>query len=57
MRAEDAGSPTFDGKFINYPYFKKEWCSYRSTYQDIVGDNLVANNLKEKCWASVRCGN
>jgi hypothetical protein len=25
MRANDSGWPTFDGRYVNYPRFKKEW--------------------------------
>ncbi len=49
MRANKVGWPTFNGKFVNHLWFKKEWCAYRRTYHNIVGDYLVAKNLKVKC--------
>jgi hypothetical protein len=44
-----SGQPYIDGKFINYPRFKKEWIAYRETYHAIVSDDLAAKNLGEKC--------
>ncbi len=32
MRANDSGWPTFDGRYVSYPRFKKEWRAYRQTY-------------------------
>jgi hypothetical protein len=32
MRANDSGWPTFDGRFVSYPRFKREWGAYRQTY-------------------------
>ncbi len=37
-----------DRKFVNCSQFKKEW-AYRRIYHNLVGDDLVAKNLKEKC--------
>jgi hypothetical protein len=31
MRANDSGWPTFDGWYVSYPRFKKEWGAYRQT--------------------------
>jgi hypothetical protein len=39
----------FDGKYANYPSFKKEWMAYRETYHSIVNDDLAAKTLREKC--------
>jgi hypothetical protein len=43
--ANNAGWPEFEGKFINYLQFKKEWWAYRRTYHEIVLDSLVAKSL------------
>ncbi len=40
--------PVFDGKYVNYPRFKKEWVAYRETYHSIVNNDLVAKTLREK---------
>ncbi len=39
----------FNGKYTNYPRFKKEWTAYRETYHSIVNDDLAAKTLREKC--------
>jgi hypothetical protein len=39
----------FNGKYIIYTLFKKEWWAYRRTYQGRTGDFLVANSLLDKC--------
>jgi hypothetical protein len=31
MRANDSGWPTFDGRLVSYPRFKREWEAYRQT--------------------------
>ncbi len=31
-QANDNGWPTFSGKFVEYPRFRKEWWAYRQTY-------------------------
>jgi hypothetical protein len=49
MRANDSGWPTFDGRFVSYPRFKREWRAYRQTYHAAVGDDLVARTLRDKC--------
>jgi hypothetical protein len=49
MRANKVGWPTFNRKFVNHLRFKKECCAYRRTCHNIVGDYLVAKNLKVKC--------
>jgi hypothetical protein len=46
MKANDVGRPTFDGKFMNYPKLKHEWRAYQQT---LVGNDLVAKILREKC--------
>jgi hypothetical protein len=48
MRANDSGWPTFDGQYVNYPHFKKEWRAYRQTYHVGVGDDLAARTLRDK---------
>ncbi len=49
MRANDSGWPTFDGRFVSYPRFKREWGAYRQTYHAAVGDDLAARTLRDKC--------
>jgi hypothetical protein len=35
LKANDAGWPMFDGKFVNFPGFKKERWAYMKTYSTI----------------------
>jgi hypothetical protein len=49
MRANDSGWPTFDGRYVSYPRFKKEWEVYRQTYHSAVSDDLAARTLRDKC--------
>ncbi len=49
MRANDDGWPTFDGRYVGYPRFKKEWMAYRMTYHSAVSDDLAARTLRSKC--------
>jgi hypothetical protein len=49
MRANDDGWPTFDGRYVGYPRFKKEWVAYRLTYHSAVSDDLAARTLRSKC--------
>jgi hypothetical protein len=49
MRANDSGWPTFDGRYVSYPRFKKEWEAYRQTYHFAVSDDLAARTLRDKC--------
>jgi hypothetical protein len=49
MRANDSGWPTFDGRYVSYPRFKKEWEAYRQTYHSAVSDDLAARTLRDKC--------
>jgi hypothetical protein len=49
MRANDSGWPTFDGQFVSYPRFKREWGAYRQTYHAAVGDDLAARTLRDRC--------
>ncbi len=51
-QANDSGWPTFSGKNVEYPRFRKEWWAYRQTYHGHVRDELVCRSLKEKCLAS-----
>jgi hypothetical protein len=51
-QANDSGWPTFSGKFVEYPRFRKEWWAYRHTYHGHVRDELVCRSLKEKSLAS-----
>jgi hypothetical protein len=49
MRANDSGWPTFDGRYVSYPRFRREWGAYRQTYHAGVGDDLAARTLRDKC--------
>jgi hypothetical protein len=51
-QANDSGWPTFNGKDVEYPRFRKEWWSYRQTYHGHVRDELVCCSLKERSLAS-----
>jgi hypothetical protein len=51
-QANDNGWPTFSGKYVEYPRFRKEWWAYRQTYHGHVRDELVCRSLKEKSLAS-----
>jgi hypothetical protein len=49
MRANNNGWPMFNGRFVNYPQFKKEWQAYRQAYHALVSNDLAAKTLREKC--------
>jgi hypothetical protein len=49
MQANDSGWPTFDGRYVSYPRFRREWEAYRQTYHAAVGDDLAARTLRDKC--------
>jgi hypothetical protein len=49
MQANDSGWPTFDGRYVSYPRFKKEWAAYRQTYHSAVSNDLAARTLRDKC--------
>jgi hypothetical protein len=51
-QANDSGWPTFSGKYVEYPRFRKEWWAYRQTYHGHVRDKLVCRSLKERSLAS-----
>jgi hypothetical protein len=51
-QANDSGWPTFSGKYVEYPRFRKEWWAYRQTYHGHVRDELVCRSLKERSLAS-----
>jgi hypothetical protein len=51
-QANDSGWPTFSGKYVEYPRFRKEWWAYRQTYHWHVRDELVCRSLKERSLAS-----
>ncbi len=48
----DSGWPTFSGKYVEYPRFRKEWWAYRQMYHGHVRDELVCRSLKERSLAS-----
>jgi hypothetical protein len=39
----------FDGRYVSYPRFKKEWKAYRETYHSAVNNELAARALRDKC--------
>ncbi len=51
-QANDSGWPTFSGKYVEYPRFRKEWWAYRQTYHGHKRDELVCRSLKERSLAS-----
>ncbi len=51
-QANDSAWPTFSGKSVEYPRFRKEWWAYRQTYHGHVRDELVCRSLKERSLAS-----
>jgi hypothetical protein len=51
-QANDDGWPTFSGKYVEFPRFRKEWWAYRQTYHGHVRDELVCRTLKEKSLTS-----
>jgi ribulose bisphosphate carboxylase small subunit len=51
-QANDSGWPTFSGKYVEYPRFRKECWTYRQTYHGHVRDELVCRSLKERSLAS-----
>jgi hypothetical protein len=51
-QANDSGWPNFSGKYVEYPWFRKEWWAYRQTYHGHVRDELVCRSLKERSLAS-----
>jgi hypothetical protein len=51
-QANDSGWPTFNGKYVEYPLFRKEWWAYRQTYHGHVRDELACRSLKERSLAS-----
>jgi hypothetical protein len=50
-QANDSGWPVFNGRYVEYPRFKKEWWACRRTYHGHVRDELVSRVLKEKSLA------
>ncbi len=51
-QANKGSWPTFSGKYVEYPRFRKEWWAYRQTYHGHVRDELVCRSLKKKSLAS-----
>jgi hypothetical protein len=45
MRANDGRWPSSDGRYANYPRFKREWTAYNEMYHPAVNDDLVAKTL------------
>lgn len=39
----------FNGKFVNYPWLRKEWLPYRQTYHALVSNDISTKTLREKC--------
>jgi hypothetical protein len=51
-QANNSRWPTFNGKYVEYPRFRKEWRTYRQTYDGHVKDELACRSLKERSVAS-----
>jgi hypothetical protein len=51
-QANDIGWPVFNGRYVEYPRFRKEWWAYRRSYHGHVKDELACRALKEKSLAS-----
>jgi hypothetical protein len=51
-QANDIGWPVFNGRYVEYPRFRKEWWAYRQMYHGHVKNELVSRALKEKSLAS-----
>jgi hypothetical protein len=51
-QANDSGWPTFNGKYEEYPRFRKVWWAYRQTYHGHVKEELACRNFKERSLAS-----
>jgi hypothetical protein len=49
ISANDMGWEEFDGKYINYQQFKKEWWAWRRMYHGMAGGALVTKSFKVKC--------
>jgi hypothetical protein len=49
MKANDVGWPSFDGRFVNYTKFKREWRACQQTFHAMMGNDLAAKTLREKC--------
>jgi hypothetical protein len=47
-QANDSGWPSFKGKCVEYPKFKKEWWAYQRTCHAHVRDELACWVLKDK---------
>jgi hypothetical protein len=47
-QANDSRWPTFSGKYVEYPRFRKEWWAYRQTYHGHLRDEFVCRSLKGK---------
>ncbi len=57
-QANDSGWPTFSGKYVEYPRFRKEWWAYRQTYHGHVCDELCrymryAAASRRKVWPAM----
>ncbi len=52
VQANDSRWPVFNGRYVEYPRFRKEWWAYRQTYHGHVRVELVSRALKEKSLAS-----
>ncbi len=51
-QANYSGWPIFNGKYVEYPRFRKEWWAYKQTYHGHVRDELACRSLKERSLAS-----
>jgi hypothetical protein len=46
--ANETGWPELDGKYVNYPWFQKEWRAEMRTCHEMAGDSLVVKRLNDK---------
>jgi hypothetical protein len=49
-QANDSGWPLFNGRYVEYPRFRKEWWAYRQTYHEHVRDELVCRIKRRRAW-------
>jgi hypothetical protein len=46
-RANDAGWPKFDGRYVTYPRFKRDWLAYVESYHVHAKREILVRSLKE----------
>ncbi len=48
-KADDEGWPIFNGKYVEYPRFRREWVGLQEDYLRSHETELVCCTLQEKC--------